>query len=135
MRKRTAWVCCVSAILVVGGYVAWCGRSFYLKPELKLSNLPPEVAAVVPRLAEDSDMMKAERFRLRAFWGYLCKPYAGRFNEIRVTHHDSRLELLAIKMRGGSTASFVQESGKWVRYEDSRQYRMLSDWQMNSYGR
>lgn len=76
MRKRNAWLCCISAALVVGGYVAWCGRSFYLPARfLDLHELPPELAAMLPPLLESRGMMAPARFRVEDLFHLLCHPY------------------------------------------------------------
>ena len=76
MKKRTAWICCISVTLVVGGYVAWCGRRFYLPARFdNFHELPPEVAAMLPPLLESRGMTAPARFRADDLLYFLSHPY------------------------------------------------------------
>ena len=120
MRKRTAWICCISAALVVGGYVAWCGRSYYLPARFPdFHELPPEVAAMLPPLLESRGMMVPARFRVDDFSYFLSHPYQSR-GAVEIHHLPLGSNAMAIyrdKPDGIPQFAIVRQDGKWTVFK------------------
>lgn len=121
MRKRTAWLCCISAVLVVAGYVGWCGRSFYLEARIRdAMKLPPEVNAILPPLLDSRNMRRPEAFEPREMIRYLCLPHESRSSaEIRI--HEISQDLLFIvrdSWSGDQILYFIREDGKWRQTQE-----------------
>ena len=121
MRKRTAWLCCISATLVVAGYVAWCGRSFYVEARLPdTTTLPPEVNAMLSPLLDAGEMRRPEAFVPREMIRYLCLPHESKDPaEIRV--HEISPDLLSVVRHSWSGVMilyFLREDGKWRHVEE-----------------
>lgn len=133
MRRRTAWICSIFAIsttLVLVGYVAWCGRTFYLPPRMDTTGLPPEVAAAIPALAEKEGMLEAEKFRMDRFLYHLSHPYAERSKTTLSIRRGAEDVIVVSWSRGSPVPSsrgfsvsglsshyFTRRSGKWQHVE------------------
>lgn len=120
MRKRTAWIYCIFAIsttLMMVGYVAWCGRSFYLEAAaLDTTGFPPEVAATAPRLVEELGMRKPYDFERHDLLVYLKSPHKslGRKEIFSYRTDFYGPDLIFISGIGSySSIIYSQKSGKW----------------------
>lgn len=117
MRKRTACLCCLSATLVVGGYVAWCGRAFYRDARIdKLATVPPEVMALAEPLLESEGLTRPRKFELGALFNAICRPYQSPDRSVIWVNQWSpdALELTrSLDCVGNPNLSFVRENGKW----------------------
>lgn len=79
MKKRTAGVLTTVVVLSLGSYGAWCARTFYMVPPgIDPTDMPPEVVAATPSLAEAAGMMGNEEFGVERLFHYLSHPYAER---------------------------------------------------------
>lgn len=130
MKRRTAWTCSISAALLIAGYVAWCGRTFYLPTRLDTTGLPPEVAAEIPALAAKEGILRTEYFRLDSFLYHLCHPYAERPKTTLSIRPEAEDVIVVSWLRrspaphsrgfpiaGLSSFYFIRRSGKWQRVE------------------
>lgn len=121
MKRRTTWISFISATLVVAGYVAWCGRSFYLDARIPdAGKLPPEVNAMLPPLLEDTEIARPEAFVPLEMIRYLCLPHESRgAAEIRI--REISPDLLSLVRHSRSIymeLHFRRENGKWRPLEE-----------------
>lgn len=117
MRRRTAGLLVTGAVLLVGGYVAWCGRTFYLEARLLESwKLPPEVVAMLPPLLETEGLTVPEEFGMHQLADHLCRPYQSPgAAEIRVEQWPPDVIVL---LRGNgcivsAAVHFIRKDGVW----------------------
>ncbi|MEK7951801.1 hypothetical protein [Luteolibacter soli] len=76
MRKRAAIFLFGTLLLSTGGYVAWCWRSFYVKPSLVFdSSVSPEGRKAMEEWRNTSSYPKALEFKWSAAWWNLGHPY------------------------------------------------------------
>jgi hypothetical protein len=71
--------------LMLVGYVAWCGRVFYLRaPMPDLSRVPAEVRALTLAEIEAADLRRPEKLTTRRIMELLMHPYESEVEPIDV---------------------------------------------------
>ncbi|RYD23798.1 MAG: hypothetical protein EOP88_02825 [Verrucomicrobiaceae bacterium] len=117
MTRRTAAIIATGVSLLVGGYVAWCGRSFYLKPRMVCPEwMPAEVMAMLPEAAVKEGLMVPEEFDTGRLLGYLGNPYqaAGRDE---ITAFRSEPDMIIAGRSGPGQPRSIYFVWKMVRWE------------------
>lgn len=143
MKKRTAGILVTTIALLLAGYVAWCSRSFYIGPRgLESPGIPQEVLAAVPPLAEAVGMMKPEKFRLKSFIRYLCRPYesrsCGKLVAIR-----SEQDVILVYRTGfhvpafsfSRSLYFIRKSGRWMHVTEDDYNNHRNRWHTDPWKR
>jgi hypothetical protein len=76
MKKSRMLLLFGGLFLMLVGYGAWCGRTFYLRaPMPDLSNVPAEARAIVRSEIGAADMRRPEEFTMTRFQELLAHPY------------------------------------------------------------
>jgi hypothetical protein len=144
MRKRTAGLLGTGAVLLIAGYVAWCGRTFFLPPRMEKGLwMPEEVAAVLPQALEKAGMMRPEEFHLKRLVQYLSQPYEKHLRPA-IMAEISGGDAIAISrndwLRYGvvrPSVYFIRRGGKWqqvtpLEYMDFRNRWNVDPWKKST---
>jgi hypothetical protein len=91
MKKSRMLLLFGGLFLMLVGYVAWCGRTFYLRaavPDLAL--VPDEVRALALSEIEAADLRRPEKFTMKRLSELLMHPYASdvppvQFREVKLS--------------------------------------------------
>lgn len=104
MKKRTAGILATATSLLLTGYVAWCSRAYYLRPQMPdLSKVPPEVAALAPAALDSAGMIEPSEFVFRRWLEQLSLP------------HESRAVLMVVERPRGDVVMLWRSDGKGFR--------------------
>jgi hypothetical protein len=77
MKKKRAILLFGFITLITLGYLAWCGRAFYLSaPAPDLSEVPAQYRADAFAMIKKHGLTAPEAFDRKLFIGFLAKPYA-----------------------------------------------------------
>lgn len=76
MKKSRMLLLFGGLFLMLVGYVAWCGRTFYLRaPMPDLAKVPAEARTLVLLEIEAGNLRRPEKFRTKRFTELLMHPY------------------------------------------------------------
>ena len=121
MSKRRASLLFLTLFAIVSGYVAWCARPFYLKPQLTFdADVGPADRTALGKWYEETDLVAPTKFQWAAMWAKLKNPWAsGRGRAACDTwHSDQSGEAYMEIVQTGRTTyiSLTQEAGdaRWV---------------------
>jgi hypothetical protein len=85
MKKSRMLLLFGGLFLMLLGYVAWCGRAFYLRaPMPDLSRVPAEVRALTLAEIEAADLRRPEMLTARRIMELLMHPYKSEVEPIDV---------------------------------------------------
>lgn len=114
MKKSRMLLLFGGLFLMLVGYVAWCGRTFYLRaPVPDVAVLPAEARALALAEIEAADLRRPEKFSISRFKHVMMHPYESESSSIwiEVTGLDS-----AIVVRSDLTAglSLTKDENEWL---------------------
>ena len=102
--------------LMLVGYGAWCGRTFYLRaPMPDLSLMPQEARALALAKIEEMDLRRPEKLTVNRFTELLMKPYESDPSPISIDVAGNDLFLI---LRGDGTDGLIlgkdKDESEWV---------------------
>lgn len=87
MKRRNAIILFGSLVLLCAGYMAWCGRCFYMKPKLGFpSGVPADVREQFEHWYGHNDILRPEPFAWDAFRHMLMHPWSDDYRLLAVEH-------------------------------------------------
>lgn len=105
MKKSRMLLLFGGLFLMLFGYVAWCGRTFYLRaPMPDLAQVPVEARTLVLDGIEEGNLRSSEKLTTRRFKKVLMSPYESDVPPIKV---ELRGEKLIFVDRGYPWTGFV----------------------------
>ncbi len=85
MKKSRMLLLFGGLFMMLVSYVAWCGRTFYMRPPMPdLSRLPVEARELARVGIEDSSLFRPELMNMRRFKQLIANPYESEPLPIRV---------------------------------------------------
>jgi len=76
MKKSRMLLLFGGLFLMLVGYVAWCGRTFYLRPQMPdLSRLPVEAQELARLGIAEAGFLRPERLSFNRFKWLIARPY------------------------------------------------------------
>lgn len=138
MRRRTAGLLVTGAVLLVAGYAAWCGRSFYLKPRIDRALwIPEEVMAAIPQAAEKAGMMRLEEFDTRKFIHHLCHPYEKRAGASIIAKKEAQDAIRVMRsepllwFHKNPSIYFILRAGRWQQATELEYKEFKGRWNVD----
>lgn len=115
MKKSRMLLLFGGLFLMLVGYGAWCGRTFYLRaPVPDLTHVPEHARSFVVATIEDSGLRNPEKFKVSRLVELLSQPYQSTPSQIRVNPISKRVIFVS---RNGNVLGIVRpaEDGEWKR--------------------
>ena len=119
MKKSRMLLLFGGLFLMLVGYVAWCGRTFYLRaPVPDLAHVPEHARFFVVATIEDSGLRTPEKFTISRLVELLQQPYQTTPLQISVSVISQRVIIVGRKGRdllGLARAGLDGKDGEWMR--------------------
>lgn len=119
MKKSRMLLLFGGLFLMLVGYVAWCGRTFYLRaPAPDLSVLPAEARALAQSEIESMDMRRPEKFTVGRLTKLLMQPYESDPTPILTMLGSGGEEWYVVRDIDGDGFSLLKFPSGWQSFRD-----------------
>lgn len=114
MKKSRMLLLFGGLFLMLVGYGAWCGRTFYLKPPMPdLSRVPIEARELARTGIEESGLLRPDRLSFERFKWLLAHPYESRASRVCIWAI-AKDQVLIVRSDGNDGLMLVERKNGWA---------------------
>jgi hypothetical protein len=114
MKKSRMLLLFGGLFLMLVAYVAWCGRTFYLRPQMPgLMRVPVEARELARAGIEESGLLRPERLSIERFKRLLAHPYESQPSRICIWPV-AKDQVLIVRSDGNGGLILVERRDGWA---------------------